>query len=187
MHLQQGWTLNDSTATCITYNSNATPHTRTHCKTRGHTSPVANTHLSVAIVVVLLLQLLHARIDAGRRDARRIERLPQMDNGAARFHHRVALVVLNQLAERAELFAAADVVLLLLPADHHVRHLVLGAHRQHKVARFALRFAHQKRAVLAALEDQPFRLLAGQVAVEPAAGEWEKTRLVLAHLSMVIA
>lgn len=63
---------------------------------------------------VFSLQDLDASVNTGRRDASGVEWMAEIHNGARGLHHWVLLVVLDELAEGRELFAAADVVFVVL-------------------------------------------------------------------------
>lgn len=63
---------------------------------------------------VTYLQLFHAILNTGGVDSRRVERLPEMNHGPRRLHHRVLLVMVDQIGQAFELFAAADVVSIVL-------------------------------------------------------------------------
>jgi hypothetical protein len=72
------------------------------------------THLSITMCAILVLQLFHPLINAGRRYPRRIEWLSQMYNGAARLHHWVLLIVLDQFTQCGKFFTATNIVLIVL-------------------------------------------------------------------------
>ena len=107
-----------------------------------------------------LLQFCHPDVDLASVDPGRVVRQPQVDHRPRRLHHRVLLVVVDQLGEGVELLPAADVVLVPCAPDHHVGHLngqvkqilafsmhfnghlVFAANREDVVARVALGLAH---------------------------------------------
>lgn len=107
----------------------------------------------------------------------------QVQHHAGRLHHRVFLVVLNQLRQAVELMAAAQVKMAVLPqkpsvdlstgkthplSDHHVTDVLLvDSNAEHEVAGMTLTFAHQKRVVFALFEQELLCFAAGNVAVEP--------------------
>ena len=62
-----------------------------------------------------------------------------MDHRPGGFHHRVLLVVVDQLGEGVELLPAADVVLVPCAPDHHVGHLSSGGHVKQILA-FSMQF-----------------------------------------------
>lgn len=70
---------------------------------------------------VLTLQDLDTCIDAGSGDASRVERMTEIHDSAGGFHHRILLVILDQLAEGGELLAATDVVFVVLGRDEKVK------------------------------------------------------------------
>jgi hypothetical protein len=56
-------------------------------------------------------------IDAGSCDPRGVERMTKVHDRPGSLHHRIPLVVLDELAERAELLAATHVILVVLESE----------------------------------------------------------------------
>jgi len=50
-----------------------------------------------------------------------------------------------------------------------MRYFVVRPHGEDEIARLALRFTDEKRTILASLQDQFFRFLAGKIAMKPSA------------------
>lgn len=56
-----------------------------------------------------------------------------------------------------------------LPSDHDMRYFVVRSNGENEIAGLALRFTDEERTILASLQDQFFRFLAGKIAMKPSA------------------